>query len=397
MTVRDPEILELLRDEPELLAVADAVAETQRLPRPRRWRRRETRLFAAAAVAVGVVAAVLLAPGGGGKHGIVDRALAAIGNGRVLHLVTRSQTGTVLVDLKTGRRIVQTFETESWSDQKSQRVHIVIRQGGAILGEIVLPDDANKRGVEVGTIDPAFAALWSGYRKALATGRAKLERKATLDGQPVYWLRFATYERGMPGTEVAIDRRTYKPVLFRSHVSKLRHFDQRVLVAETTAFRPAEFERRTPRSLLAGRSSSGFSELGPTPQRRARLRSPWLTAGRQVAGLRLAAVLPLTVGMKQRTINGIELVYGATFRGFAPPTSRRSLTVQELRRPDDAGVWKRIPRGFVSVSKGETGNGRSSYLIWTGYVVKHGIFVTIETARGERALIAAARALRPAP
>ena len=52
MTLRDPEVIEALRDEPELLALADAFADTQRLPR-RRWTHRPLpRVLAVAGVAL---------------------------------------------------------------------------------------------------------------------------------------------------------------------------------------------------------------------------------------------------------------------------------------------------------------------------------------------------------
>jgi hypothetical protein len=51
MTIRDREVLEELRDDPELLAIADAVVETQRLRR---------RMPVGALTAVAAAAAVLL-------------------------------------------------------------------------------------------------------------------------------------------------------------------------------------------------------------------------------------------------------------------------------------------------------------------------------------------------
>ena len=67
MSLRDREVLDLLRDEPELLAIADAVSDTQNRPRQLRPFR------AVGAVALAVVAIfvlVLAAPwerGGGGR------------------------------------------------------------------------------------------------------------------------------------------------------------------------------------------------------------------------------------------------------------------------------------------------------------------------------------------
>ena len=104
MTVRDPELLELLADKPELLAVADGVAATQKPPKRSLVRRRSTRFAAVAALAAAAVAALLVLPQG--EHGIVDRAIAAIGDGRVLHMVVEVPTGTTYVDLRSGHRTV---------------------------------------------------------------------------------------------------------------------------------------------------------------------------------------------------------------------------------------------------------------------------------------------------
>jgi len=86
MTMRDPEVLDVLRNEPELLALADALADTQRL-RSSRLRRLSPRVAGVAAVAAGIAAVVLLWPGGSGNNSILGRAAAALGDDAVLHLV----------------------------------------------------------------------------------------------------------------------------------------------------------------------------------------------------------------------------------------------------------------------------------------------------------------------
>jgi hypothetical protein len=75
VTVRDVETLEVLRDQPELLAIADAVASTQR-----RRRRLPRRLLLAAAAALAAAAVALLAPRQGENSGglVSERALAAL-------------------------------------------------------------------------------------------------------------------------------------------------------------------------------------------------------------------------------------------------------------------------------------------------------------------------------
>jgi RNA polymerase sigma-70 factor (ECF subfamily) len=397
MSLRDPEVLELLRDEPELLALADAVAATQSPPAHRRLRTPPRLLAGVAAVAALVFALVLFLPGGG-SNGILDRALAAIGQGRVLHLVMRMPTDTGLVELKSGRHIVETAELELWSDRDSGRTHVVWRLPGGLVFDVVVPDDlpkgAHGRG-GVGKLDPAFTAVVSGYRQALASGQAKLERQGRLGGRTVYWLRFAPLKRGDVGTEVAIDRTTYKPVLFRVHDGS-SHVDYQVVTAETIPFQPADFKRHGPNPLdgvgvggVTSSSGSVFSHDVPV-----KLEAPWLTAGSRVAGLPLAGAHEVQASAQNGTIEGIQLTYGTT-RGFL--TDAHSLTIQELPRPDDPASWADVPKGYISITHGGGTENGVHYPLWTGYLVSHGIYVTIETGRGERALLAAAQALRQAP
>jgi hypothetical protein len=60
MTVRDPEVVDALRDDPELLATADAINATQRRLRPARLRRAAPRLAIVGAAAAAVALAILL-------------------------------------------------------------------------------------------------------------------------------------------------------------------------------------------------------------------------------------------------------------------------------------------------------------------------------------------------
>jgi hypothetical protein len=388
MTVRDPEILEVLRDEPELLALADAVAETQRPPKRSRLHRTAPRAFAGAfLVAAAVLIVFLVVPGGGG-HGIVDRALAAIGNGRVLHLVTESPTGRVLVDLKSGRRTVELFRDEIWYDRDTKKFHLVMRLNGE-EADLLLPDDA-QGATMAGGPDPAFTALWLGYRQALASGEATVEREGRVDGRPVYWLRFKPFQPDRPGTLVAIDQHTYKPVRFREYYRKTRYVEARVLVAETIGFHASDFRRRG-QKLFAGKTVSGGSSMDLPPPKHPTVKPPWLTPGNRVAGLKLSAVNPMTRTTRRRTIHGVELVYGnVNARPFA-------LTIEQLPRADDPRLWRHIPPGSVLIERGEAGDGRTSHTQWTGSVVRYGIYVEISTRLGERAVVAIARALHPAP
>jgi hypothetical protein len=396
MTVRDPEVVDLLRDEPELLAIADAVATTQRVPgRAPVWRRRLVPRVAALAVAVvAVIAVVLLAPDRVGHHGVIARALAAIGNGRVMHLKLLTPSGRVFVNLQTGRRAAEMYRTEIWYDRDAKRLHYLMRAQGAVA-DFVWPDDKQPGMTLQGRADPAFVALWSGYRDALAKGKAKLEGKGRVDGRAVYWLRFESVQPGVPGTEVAIARNTYKPVVFREHYSHARHADERVLVAESIAYSPSDFRRQGPNLFaLSGSSGSGGSTMSLPLPRHPRVKPPWLTAGSRAAGLPLGSVTAYTATSSGRTIRGVELTYGKLDVHGTP--GRRAVTIDELPRPDDPMQWKSTSPHSVVIERGEVGDAHGNRPEWTGYLRKRGLYVTIKTTVGERTLVAVARALRPA-
>jgi hypothetical protein len=390
VTIRDEETVELLRDEPELLAIADAVAETQGRPRGRQKRRVAARAGGVLAAAAVVLLAVLLWPGGGGRpHGVLGRALAALGDGPVLHLVVRQPVGAELVELHGSRVIVPQYEMESWIDRDFKHARMILRQNGRTLGEVLLPDDLKGTDATVGPVDPAYTALWTGYREALENRTAKVEREGRLYGRPVYWLRFPPSETSKAGSLVAIDRRTYSPVAFRNEIGPGRYVQIRVLLARMEAYDAADFRRSTNApDPFNGVTSSGGSSSGPVPA--GRTLKPWLTAGPEVAGLPQASVSPFTETSNGRTARGFSVVYGSE-------SGASSLRISELKRPPDRSEWKGIPRGFVRVSEGSTsGSDNKEMPLWTGNVVVDGVYLTIETGVSKDALLAAARALRPA-
>src|SRR5690348_17837077 len=131
----DRETIETLRDEPELLAVADAVQsfgqELGPVPAPRR-RRRPIRLVAVALAAAAIVGVVLASPWDTGGTSFVDKALAAVGNRPVLHVVVRYTVGE-RIDLRTGRSSTEHRDLELWYDAKRQ----VFRTEALLDGRVV--------------------------------------------------------------------------------------------------------------------------------------------------------------------------------------------------------------------------------------------------------------------
>jgi hypothetical protein len=397
VTIRDREVI-------ELLAIADAVTATQPRPRAASQRRRRIvlRVALVAAVAAAVTAAVLAAPQG--KPGIIGKALAALGGRPIMHVVSESPSGATFVDLKTGHRTVQILSEELWVNRSGDRLHVVVSLKGKVLGDLLLPQDLNG-GVSSGPPSPAFGALWTGYRAALQGGTATLAGSGHVFGHRVYWLRFEQAGPDQPRVDVAVDARTYKPVLERTFFNG-RHLDERILVAKTVAYSPAEFKRRGP-ALFTGGSFSGGTSTGtvdPSAPPRTAVHGPWLTAGETVAGMNLRAATQLTsttgTGKSKKTIQGLELVYGSASHGLAGPLST---TVDELPRPDSVGTWSHIPAGSIQIATSEeTGSSASAahpkpktstHRLWTGTLKKHGIYITITTPKGERALLEIARSL----
>jgi hypothetical protein len=201
MSMRDREVLELLRDEPELLAIADAVAETERGARPLR----PMRWLAGVAVAAAVLFALVLASPwerGGGSGTVLGRALAAIETrGPVLHLTLR-------MDLKRPPENVPAVTTESFYDRSRHLVRMVSTSEGRTVSDYTTTAIEDEFSSFPGLLDEADF-----YRKALETGEAKVVGKGEFRGRPVYWVELE--KGGGFSLRIGVDRDTYQPVVFR--------------------------------------------------------------------------------------------------------------------------------------------------------------------------------------
>ncbi|MEK6274439.1 MAG: hypothetical protein AABM30_03790 [Actinomycetota bacterium] len=201
MTIRDRELLDLLREEPELLAIADAVAETQRAPRRVNPRRA---LAAVALVAVALFALVLASPWerGDGDSLVLDRALAAVDtSGPVLHL-------TLQFDFSSGKSN-GSLSSEIYYDKDGRLLRIVSRSKDKVLGDYT--ETGYKPGFEM---FPGLLEDAGFYRQALASREAKVLDEGFWHGRPVFWLEV---EGGGPGRlRIGVDHRTYRPLVFQT-------------------------------------------------------------------------------------------------------------------------------------------------------------------------------------
>jgi hypothetical protein len=449
MTVSDHEVLLELRDEPELLAVADALADVLPASGVTAGRRRRTSVAVAAAagaVAVLGLAALLLA-GNRVEPRLVDRALAAVGDAPVLHAVVRRQEApeTTMVELSTGRRVVEQriSETEIWFDEKRALEHTITRTTGqATHDELSTPQnvpsesgpvwtcariaahpvEATKARVSCNfsgdngtkprhvpepppTLDPALAGFVDGYRQALASGVARRIGEGTIAGRHVYWLEFRLPDpaAGEPPLDlreqVAVASDTYRPVLVRPINDGVAGQDYDVLEIETVGRDRADFSK--PKLLpAASRPTStsvvvtGELELGAASQV---LGARALWAGPEIDGLKLAGVQRQEVttgygrgsGVPPRVTPVVALIYGSVRRGH--PT-KGSLEMTESTVP--YAVWSLdpppTPAGFVGI------NGMGWGLLHVGDVYVE--ITRFRFAAGvDDAVVAAARQLAPVP
>jgi hypothetical protein len=317
--LRDPELVEMLSDEPELLAVADALVATNKpSPGRRRWRLLASASGAATTIAA-LVALFLIAPWQSSPS-LVDRALAAVGAQPVLHVVTSQPAQGTTLDLSTGQPIPQVLQTEVWFDRGRELKKSVFTINGETLDEALEtkagswtrggpvytcawiaahPAEATKAGVSCnangdnGTtprtvpesapeLDPALAGFVDRYQAALASGAARRVGAGQFEGHDVVWLQFDADGRA---EQVAVDAQSYRPLLIKQEPGDVV---LRILTAETLPYRPALFRR--PPETTAQVGGSLAAETAVTPQQAAAAlggKALWL--GQSWTDLRLVA------------------------------------------------------------------------------------------------------------
>ena len=252
------ETLDRLVPEPARMSDWDAVL---RQARPRR-RPRAIQLAVATGIAA-LAALFVVAPWNGGERvGIIDRALAAAGDGPVLHVVFRGGWGGTLVDLKTDERKALYGEQEVWFDPSRDLIHRIDRFGGVVVGEDLY--DRNKG-------DKELTSLWRDYRPALENGTARVVGEDVVDGIPVYWI--IVWSRMLPDVadhkdhefaqQVAISRETYKPVAMKYTRDREAPPDgiEHILRFETISVDKADFTAPPGKSLNGVAMKSGSNAI----------------------------------------------------------------------------------------------------------------------------------------
>jgi hypothetical protein len=336
------------------------------------------------------------------------RATAALGHGAITHVVWMQPTGSANIDLRTGKSTPTGTREEIWTNTSGTKVHVVEGNAHRVTGDLLVPQDAAR----IKRLGPAaggflsLATFWSGFRTLLASPDLEPPARGTFGGRSVFWLRFKpvapSAENPHPARRaIALDAHSYAPVDFR--LTGLGFpYDERILVFKTIPYSSSDFRREGP-SLLSnaiwnGPPGWGESVAGHAPltARGGVRRAPWLSAGKTAGGLKLHLAHWLTATRPHRpAIHGIELVYGYNRQAselFGPTT------VDELPKGDPADDWSAIPPDSINVEgSGTTGPNNTRVTEWTGYMKVGNVFITIDTVKGKRVLLAIARNLRRSP
>jgi hypothetical protein len=381
-----------------------------------RRRRALVRPLAGAAVAAAALFALaLFQPWESESPTFLERALAAVDDGPVLHVVLRGEWGGTLVDLDTGERTPVYGENESWYDPERNLVHTVLTLGGVV--------DSEQLYEPIKTPEP-LAALAKDYREALRSGTARVAGEGVVEGEPVTWITF--HSEQLPDVadgklhewtqQVAVSQETAEPVATReTRDGRPGPFTgQRVLSLEMLPAGQGDFSEPSEDSFTSGPFMyQPFGEELTVEQATDVLRRRPLWSGPRVGQFELS-VLGLTeskafdgpkVVRKGRTVRvvgrgrlvehvrGVVLFYGelgddpATYReDVGPREERPHVAITESSRPlrHPGGGRYVPPEGSIFLPA----SGRF------GFLETAGLFVTIE-APSEELILRAARSLEP--
>ena len=342
-------------------------AEVDRRP-VRKRRRVQLRLAVSAALVAAIAVVVAFWPAGGSGPSVVERALAATGDGGVLHLVYESELPRALVDLETGERTEVRAEHEVWFDPQAG-LRETERFEGVVQFDVSLgADEMSEHASSI------YTSLGASYRQALESGRATVVGEDVVEGTPVYWIRVAA------GHDVGVSGDTFEPAYIRVTQGGTPALN-RIVSYETVAAGSAPLEASAPKSLPDDLGTYGSEiELADAATLLGR-DAVW--AGASLHGFPLDSVRELKLPAKQGDIAGVSLVYGSTQDG-------PHVEITEAARLADGltmrvGVHGYAPPEGTALLAGPVALLRSN-----------GLLVAIH-AHDEETAIAVARSLEPYP
>lgn len=354
--------------------------------------RRRRRLVAAVLVPA---TAVTLALGLGWPHlsgpevvgrAFAARALAAVGDGPVLHVVARVESPGWVIDLRTGQRERPFAILEEWYEPRiGLREKVLRANANYVAGSVTA------RPSSAGSFVDVLRGFARRYETALRTRQAKLSSYGELFGRRVRWIRF---EGSRTGYEVALDEKTYRPLAVRERGTsgvRVLSIDTRPSVPRAVAAVPPPDESGLP--LMYGES---LSPQLTQRQAASLLGEPAVWLGPEFADLPLAWIggMSFDYGRAARFDQikhhwrGLNIVYGTvapSTDGF-PDRTKPYLQLREQSAAEVAATGRAVPAPGTLVSY--------SFKFGVGMTVVDGVYIDIE-APNKEILLRAARALTP--
>ena len=281
----------------------------------RRPRRRPYRLTAVVVFAAAVAGAVAFWPAAGTGTSVLDRALAATGEGAVHHMVWEEDQPRTLVDLETGERTELALQHEVWFDPQAglrqTETFDGVVQFDTVLGSDEVPEHATS----------IYSSLGAGYREALESGRAEVVGEDTVDGTPVYWIHIED------GHDVAVSRDTYEPAYIRVSMEGTPALT-RIVTYETVESGSAPLDAQgTPPGLQDVGTAYG-AEIDLAEAASLLGREP-VWAGSSLHGFPLDAVRSLSLPTTDGAVSGLSLAYGSAEAGGPHVELSESATAAE--------------------------------------------------------------------
>ncbi len=329
--------------------------------------RRASRRLAAAMVLVTAIAGVVAFwPAGGTGASVLDRALAATGDGEVLHLVYESELPRTLVDLESGERTEVRAEHEVWFDPDAG-LRETERFEGVVQFDVSL--SAEEMSEHASSI---YSSLGAGYREALESGQAAVIGEDVVEGTPVHWIRIEA------GHDVAVSRDSFEPVYVRVTQGATPALN-RIVSYETLEAGSAPLDAGVSKDLPAHAAEYG-SEIELTDAAELLGRDP-VWAGPSLHGFPLESVRELRLPAKEGNVPGASLMYGS-------PQDGPHVEITEAARLAEGLTM------LVGVHGYEPPEGTALLAGPTALLRSNGLVVVIH-APDEEMAIAVARSLEP--
>lgn len=298
--------------------------------------RASRRRLAGAAVALVAAAAVaLLSPWGGGGPGVAQRALAAAGDGPVVHALVRTSAGE-RVELRTGRSSRVASDCEFWHDRERGVVRSVSSYDGDVVGDYL---------GHAGAFAPGAMATW--YRDALERGDAREVGDGVLRGRRVLWLAL---ESDTQEIRAAVDPDSFELVALRALDGGEVVYELDVLVFETVSRREAALDdvdaEPLPREAGGVSMSAATDAVAGVPTLADavdRFGAPAVWPGREFGGTRLSWADTQT--MEAQADGSEPLRWRSLTLRYGPPGSEPAvLEVEQAHGKDASKGWRALGR-----------------------------------------------------